>query len=291
MCRTIITHQSIGNDLPPLGPTRKQHENPFMKGNKRSVSSTKEESGQEIGSFAKKMKDSIKSSGIKAVVSIVTHEPEFKKVRIAILDFINPQRNFTHWLHRPSKWEEVFRVFADDEEGLKRINKFLAYMTSVRLRDPAGNDIPESITTKGKTGSLTLFRDVFMIVLPKALKNEEIVNYIFECFTPVFNDTEIQRCYHMQFMASSENDAANTMLSPIRSNASGQYGKYWSMLEGALTDNTELVEYECLSKLLTSGDIVAALAISTGISVSEADVKGKLIPDGVKKYVFGETQK
>jgi hypothetical protein len=54
------------------------------------------------------------------------------------------------------KWQDVINMFADDEEGMKRVNMFLFYMTSVRFRDPAGNDIPKAITTRGRNGTLTL---------------------------------------------------------------------------------------------------------------------------------------
>jgi hypothetical protein len=178
-------------------------------------------------------------------------------------------------------------MFADDEEGMKRVNMFLSYMTSVRFRDPAGNDIPETITTRGRNGTLTLYRDVFLVVLPKHLNDNEIPGYILESFGPIFNDTEIQSCYHMQYMAGSENDAANQMLSPIRSNAPGMNGKYWSMLEGALTDNYEIIKHESLNKILTSNGIVAALEIAGNTKVTEAAVKGKSIPEGLKAFVYG----
>jgi hypothetical protein len=276
----------VGNDLPVLR-TRRGVENPYVASKKRAVNGSDEEETAEMGLFAKKMKDTIKSAGIQAVIHLVATEPEFWSVRVALLDFINPKRQFTHWLHRPMKWQDVINMFADDEEGMKRVNMFLSYMTSVRFRDPAGNDIPETITTRGRNGTLTLYRDVFLVVLPKHLNDNEIPGYILESFGPIFNDTEIQSCYHMQYMAGSENDAANQMLSPIRSNAPGMNGKYWSMLEGALTDNYEIIKHESLNKILTSNGIVAALEIAGNTKVTEAAVKGKSIPEGLKAFVYG----
>jgi hypothetical protein len=185
------------------------------------------------------------------------------------------------------KWEDVIGMFADDEEGMKRINLFLSYMTAVRFRDPAGNDIPETTTARGKNGSLTLYRDMFMIVLPKSLANKDIPGYIIQSFGPILNDTEIQSCYHMQYMASTENTAAGSMLSPIKSNAPGMNGKYWSMLKGALSENTEIVEHASLKKVLTSDDIVRALQIAGNVNVTAEEVKGKSIPEGLREYVYG----
>jgi hypothetical protein len=277
----------VGNDLPMLGGRSKTAFNPYSNGKKRVAVGSDEEDKAETGIFAKKMKDTIKSAGAQAVIHVVESEPEFWNVRVALVDFINPKRQFTHWLHRPTKWEDVLQMFAGDKEGMKRINMFLSYISSVRFRDPAGNDIPESISTRGRNGVLTLYRDVFLVVLPKKLANLEIAGYILESFGPIFNDTEIQSCYHMQYMAGSENTAADQMLSPIRSNAPGQNGKYWSMLEGALTDNSEVIVHESLNKILTSAGIVTALGIAGSTIVTETAVKSKSIPDGLKTFVYG----
>jgi hypothetical protein len=134
--KSIVNLTGIGNDLPAIG-SKKSAINPYLSSKKRGVETSDDDEKAALGSFAKKMKDNIKSAGMKAVVHLVENEPEFWKVRLALLDFINPKKAFTHWLHRPMKWEDVIGMFADDEEGMKRINLFLSYMTAVRFRDPA----------------------------------------------------------------------------------------------------------------------------------------------------------
>ena len=181
-------------------------------------------------------------------------------------------------------------LFSSDPEGKKRINLFLAYMTAVRKKDPAGNDISETLSTRGRTGGiLTLYREIFLVVVPKHVDDKDIMKYVHQSFQPVLNDVEIQSCYHMQYMSGTENKSADEMLSPIRSNAPPQNGKYWAMLDGALKENYQVEYHEALNKVLTSDGIATALQLAGNISVTETAVKAKSIPDGVKLFVYGDT--
>ena len=276
-----------GNDL-PVFQRHTPVPNPYATIPKRNRSGSDDKTKGELGTFAKRLKETIQKDGMHASVHVVKKYPQFWPVKIALLDFINPKKQFPHWLHRPNKWQEVISIFANDLEGRKRINRFLEYLTPVRIRDHTGKDASEQHVVKLKGGKdLALYHNLFLIVLPKNITNDMIPSYIRESFSPVLNDTEIQACYHMSYTAVSDNQTASEMLTPLRSNSTGQEGKYWSMLEGALMGSIDVTKHESLNKILTSTGIVTAIALANNTIISEEAVKGKNIPEGLKEFIYG----
>lgn len=239
--------------------------------------------------FLKRMKESIKNSGMQVVIYLVQYQPQYAPVRLAVIDIINPAKKFTHWLHRPPKWIEVFKMF-NVPDGENRINTFLSYLCSVRLRDPHKDDEAASIVTKGRNGQLKLYQDVFLACIPKAIVNDQVPKYLRGAFSPILKDGEIQGMYRLAYIGQGEpSQQAKDMLKPVK-NTDGSVadGKYWHMLQAALEDNYSIVEPQSLDKVLTSEGIAVALQlIAPKEKINQHDVKAGRIPAGLKEFVYG----
>ncbi len=278
---------SKGNDLPVLKRYAAPH-NPYAASAKRAPGNGGREGTYETGSFAKKMRENRKTSGMEAMIHITKDVPALFPVKIGVLDFVNPVQNFTHWLHRAPKWIAVLNIFKESgDKGMEKINLFLSYLASVQLRDPAGEDKGHTMVTKGKNGQLSLTSDVFLFCYPMNIRTDELVSYVRESFSPIFKDEEIQGMYFEEYMSTSSNANAEKMLQVPRPDNGDQIGKYWSQLQGSLGENCSIITHESLDDFLTSEGIADALNTFAGTDLTEACVKSKLIPDGLKMFVYG----
>jgi hypothetical protein len=278
---------SKGNDLPVLKRAAAPH-NPYAASAKRAPGNGGREGTFETGSFAKKMRENRKTSGMEAMIHITKDVPALFPVKIGVLDFVNPVQNFTHWLHRAPKWIAVLNIFKESgEKGMEKINLFLSYLASVQLRDPAGEDKGHTMVTKGKNGQLSLTSDVFLFCYPMNTRTDELVSYVRESFGPIFKDEEIQGMYFEEYMSTSSNANAEKMLQVPGPDNGDQIGKYWSQLQGSLGENCSIITHESLDDFLTSEGIADALNTFAGTDLTEACVKAKTIPEGLKMFVYG----
>jgi hypothetical protein len=281
--------------LPSISIAGSKVFNPYASTAKRTSIAGSDDDEVGHGEIAKKMKLQLQRKGIKIVVYYFPKTPTTYLLQPILIDVVDEKSDFTHWLHRTKKWVEVFQNFfceEPDSENPVRLNRFLSWLSATCMVDPAGGDTPwtKTIVTKNKK-SIDIYREVFYGFINNGVAEADMKMAIVDFMQPILTDRELQYCYRLQFLESTQNLQAKELLAPP--NPKSTYtppGNYWTMLKHAMQNNMVLRKNKCMSDVLLSSDIAQILdtiACEGKGQINQDDVRNQTMPAEFNPLVYG----
>lgn len=206
--------------------------------------------------------------------------PTFLAVPI-VMEFVDPRKNFTHWLFRPPKFMDVIETIL--LEGRPSLGRFYQNMFRAPIRPSNGDDSADSIPYTSKAGNdMQLIREGMATFISNGLTADEIMDLVRHHLGKISANPSIQYCYKMAVAYEGASDTMIRDLSPIEQNLSE--GRFWRQWQGSL-ESINLVEHHHLSGVFLSSQIPRVLsAMSPDLDPNNATPQK--LPKSISSFAF-----